>query len=163
MLTNFTTPNYVASSQYPEAGLAVKKKINHLYEDIDKSTINHITWIAPSFQSSHYPIIQCIFFPSLMNSSNDAPSILTNGGSDIANDIFLMNVMLNLHPNDGSTSVHLCHPWHQDISGMYLLPCSLLKSNTFDGMQKSLLGLITPTYYPLHFLTMMIKKKGLLN
>ena len=104
-LTNFITPNYVASSQYPEAGLAVRKGTNHLYKDFASSRINQIT-SSESPPAFNHCIIQSSTASSLLrNSSNDAPSLLTNGGSDIANDIFLMNETLNLHPNDGSTSV----------------------------------------------------------
>ncbi len=99
-LTNFITPNYVASSQYPEAGLSVRKETNHLYKDFARSTINQITSseLLPAF--NHHIIQSSTSFSLLRNSSNDALSLLTNGGSDIANDIFLMNEMLNLHPND---------------------------------------------------------------
>ncbi len=69
--------------------------------------INQIT-SSESLPAFNHCIIQSSTASSLLrNSSNDAPapSLLTNGGSDIANDIFLMNETLNLHPNDGSTSV----------------------------------------------------------
>jgi hypothetical protein len=53
-LTNFITPNYVVSSQYPEAGLAVRKGTNHLYKDFARSTINQITSseLLPAFTHS---------------------------------------------------------------------------------------------------------------
>jgi hypothetical protein len=103
--SQFVTPNYVASSQYPEASLAVRKGKNHLYKDFARSTINQIT-SSESLPAFNHCIIQSSSASSLLrNSSNDAPSLLSNSGSDIANDIFLMNETLNLLPNDGSTSV----------------------------------------------------------